>query len=62
MFGLLATLKELRLTAIRTQRDETLSGLANRWCGTCAQGFKANPGLKLANTFGVKSFLENKNL
>ena len=27
-----------------------------------SQGFKANPGLRLANTFGVKTLAENKKL
>ena len=26
-----------------------------------SQGFKANPGLELANTFGVKNFVRKKN-
>ena len=33
-----------------------------KYPNSLSQGFKANPGLELANTFGVKTLSENKKL
>ena len=56
------TLKEWRRFASGKTIWATPSGLRlESLCLTCSQGFKANPGLELANTFGVKTFRQNKN-
>jgi hypothetical protein len=37
------------------QESQPLQGCENLWPATLTQGFKANPGLKLANAFSVSN-------
>jgi hypothetical protein len=50
-----ATLKELRFVGPR-RRSQTPSELRRIDLNVIPQGFKANPGLKLANAFSVTAY------
>ena len=51
----IATLKGLRRNFAESQQaSQPLQGCEESVTGTMTQGFKANPGLELANAFSVK--------